>query len=530
MELARQLPGGFQVGERACGRVGGFARLLFAKSRNVFRAALAEMSPISKPPVRPVRLDLLDEINYVLGYGYITVDHVIRTLQIAPFARPCRAKRRQRPGRNHCDRRLRYGNAGYQASLAAAAYRHRRESIINDSLDPSVRSEQSREIPSPEAALLVACARLEMLDKDRASVDSAIAAHPDWNLFVTAARYHGIIALVNNHISAEFSKKIPVEVLETLRQEADAQARNNVRLAAELVTLLRLFADNSIAVIPLKGPVLARSIYGSVTLRRMEDLDFLFRESDLPRVFELMHLRGYEKLQTSVPALDEIDRRNHHSLLPLVCKKRRQLLEIHHLLLDPIGRKRFGLEELIGRTHSETFLGIPVTTLMAEDLLVYLCEHGTDHNWNRLEWVCGIAELLRTGRVRDWHRVIEFANRFDGHSRLLSGLLVARNLLGAPVPDHLLSMNPSTQKAVWSVVDRFMTRPMYSPTSSEMFSYGLATDQGLLSRLHRCWRTLAIPHHSDVMALALPRAFWPAYYLLRPLRLVVRQLKQVSQS
>src|SRR5207244_11975507 len=39
--------------------------------------------------------------------------------------------------------------------------------------------------------------------------------------------------------------------------------------------------------------------------------------------------------------------------------------------------------------------GTLVRTLSAEHLLLVLCAHGAKHCWERLGWICDVAELLR---------------------------------------------------------------------------------------------------------------------------------------
>jgi len=52
-------------------------------------------------------------------------------------------------------------------------------------------------------------------------------------------------------------------------------AASNVFLTNKLFEILNLFKENDILALPFKGPVLAESVYGDISLRKFVDLDIL---------------------------------------------------------------------------------------------------------------------------------------------------------------------------------------------------------------------------------------------------------------
>ena len=67
----------------------------------------------------------------------------------------------------------------------------------------------------------------------------------------------------------------------------------NRHLTAELVRLTGLLKAAGVEAIAFKGPVLAAMAYGSIELRQFVDLDILVRQSDLPRIAEILTAEGY---------------------------------------------------------------------------------------------------------------------------------------------------------------------------------------------------------------------------------------------
>ena len=78
-----------------------------------------------------------------------------------------------------------------------------------------------------------------------------------------------------------------------LKEQATAIARSNLLRTGELVKCLNLLQSQGITAVPMKGPVLAASAYGSLVLREFNDLDILVRERDVTRARDILIAEGY---------------------------------------------------------------------------------------------------------------------------------------------------------------------------------------------------------------------------------------------
>ena len=101
--------------------------------------------------------------------------------------------------------------------------------------------------------------------------------------------------------------------------------------------------------------------------------------------------------------------------------------------------------------------GSTVRVPSPEDLILMLCIHGAKDFWERLEWVCGLAELIRSEADVDWKRLLEHAKKIRCMRIISLGLVVAQEMLGAPVPAGVLSQLCS-RKQLGPVVDQVVTR------------------------------------------------------------------------
>ena len=59
------------------------------------------------------------------------------------------------------------------------------------------------------------------------------------------------------------------------------------------------------------------------------------------------------------------------------------------------------------------------------------------HWWERLRWICDIAELVNSGLITDWDRVESTAVDGRCHRSVCLGLWLAGDLLGARLPPEI---------------------------------------------------------------------------------------------
>jgi hypothetical protein len=81
-----------------------------------------------------------------------------------------------------------------------------------------------------------------------------------------------------------------------------------------------------------------------------------------------------------------------------------------------------------------SLLGCQALSPPAEDLLVILCAHGSKHLWNRLGWVCDVAELIRAHPGLDWTRALGRARALGAERMVRLGLILAAQLMEVELP------------------------------------------------------------------------------------------------
>jgi len=163
-----------------------------------------------------------------------------------------------------------------------------------------------------------------------------------------------------------------------------------------------------------------------------------------------------------------------------------------------------------------------VPNMPPEELLCYLCLHGTKHRWVVLDSVCCIAEFVRTRRDINWDYVLEYAKREHCLRVLLLGLFLSKDILEVELPGHieqLIDRDEGIQDLAAVVYDGlFLGGLDRAVTPGKFDSFMFQVKDSFWDRVRYGCRILFLPTKEDLRGYDLPGFL---IYGLRPLRLVV---------
>lgn len=253
--------------------------------------------------------------------------------------------------------------------------------------------------------------------------------HPEGSMsLLEAAHRHGLIGLLADPSSPAFwSPASPVFARLAARQQV---------MRIHLRRLATEFARAGVRVALLKGPWLAEHAYRQSMHRTFSDIDLVVPRDELGRALEIMG--SYEHVRSIPGKKPQADKRE---------------IPIH----DPSGIKfavdlhwdLFSYRQLRGGartatteawTHAlfepESALG-PLWQLPSWAVWVFLCTHATlDHRF-RLILSRDLLELAC--HSPDWEGVVDYAGRHNLRSTTYVALFLAREWVGAPIPESVLT-------------------------------------------------------------------------------------------
>jgi hypothetical protein len=232
-------------------------------------------------------------------------------------------------------------------------------------------------------------------------------------------------------------------------KEQIARLDNHCRQAAlrsltqlhELKRIAAALKENNIGFVVIKGPQLSRMLYGREALKESVDIDImLVSQPDAEQAHEVLTRLGY-----TWSNLDYYKTRLKKSIF---IKARR---EVHYI--SPANGNHIDLHIRPGASTYMTAglfrnffdglerfdiegIGLPVLPL--EKYLVYLCYHGSLHQFCRLAWLLDIRAYLRLKQdALDYPKLFGIARALHTERSIFTAMQLIQSYFGEVVPEKL---------------------------------------------------------------------------------------------
>ena len=377
-----------------------------------------------------------------------------------------------------------------------------------------------------EQRLILSCVRVELNEVDKVHIGNILEPSLDWSSITGIAVHHGIEGLLHKHLS-RYAAQIPRDILRFLAARALHVSARSRRQLEELLRLIAELEDRGIAVIPFKGPVLAEMIYGSAGYRSSADLDVLVQRADIPAIREYLLTQGYRS-DRGIDVEDEPAFLDTQLGYDFYHSEQGIMLELHWTFFHTVLSVEFSPAQIWERHRSASCAGRQVRVLAPEDLLIYLCAHGTKHRWSKIKWLVDVAEYLRVHPDLDWSVLEQRARRVGCLRMLMLGVHLAAELLDAPVPREISRAAAGDRKVrlmARQVCTRWMFR-MQDNGNAHTFAnlrFRWNVRERVGDRLPYLAHSLGLwlrPSATDREWIELPRHLRFAYYILRPFRIL----------
>jgi hypothetical protein len=351
----------------------------------------------------------------------------------------------------------------------------------------------------------------------------------DWERLVRLAVHHKVLAQLYAVLGSELRDYVPAEAFQHLEEQAHDNARRNLLLTAKLLKLLALFGAEGIRAVPFKGPLLALSAYGDSSMRQFGDLDLLVRPEDVPRARRVLVSQGYAPQFPLTDAQESrlIKFRNEHAFYH---EGQGVAVDLHWMLSPRWLHADSNGEGIWSRLQSAAVGGRPVPTLDPNDLLLFLCVHGSKHCWSQLGMVYDVATLLRSA-APDWEALFARARR-EGSTRMLClGLHMASTLFRVELPEDVaagINADPRIKSLAAESCAKLRREPEEPWGQFEELRFNARVIEGLRVKALFYLDALMTPTPLEWEYLTLPERLSFLYYLVRPFRLALKHGKVYS--
>jgi hypothetical protein len=343
---------------------------------------------------------------------------------------------------------------------------------------------------------------LELLLSTLRRSETLAPASIDWEALLVLANSHGVLSI----FCREYRGILP----DLFKTRAQNEWTTSAFLACELESLLEHFCLRGLEVLPLKGPLLAQTLYGSPGLRQSDDLDLLVHPRDFTRARALLLDLGFEAVCPPDDYHQTFQRGN-------------TWVELHFSVAPP-SSPAMDLQGSWERAQTTQFRGQRARFFAKPDLLIYLTIHGVKHEFGRLIWVLDFANALANVDKRELDQALIMARELGIEGALLTTCELARLSFYSKLPSSIveaIARKPVITvqaTAIWSSVLEGLGNPQTIHQGAGLF---LRLEQNARSRWEQRLRYFRLSRQDHLWAQH-HRIHPRGMLLLRPLRLLAK--------
>lgn len=210
----------------------------------------------------------------------------------------------------------------------------------------------------------------------------------------------------------------------------------NQVLLNRLVDVVRLFRENNIDLLVIKGAPISLLYYENSGSRQMYDLDILVHPDDAVRAIRLLESAGWEMLVS--PSYDLNSSCLSANYATHLKDDNGIELDLHWFATKSC-RFRSADSNFWTRSVPVEMKGEIAKTLDATGHLLHICVHGVaSHNTSALRWVTDALIILKADANIDWSYLEAEINRRQLYRLMEEALRYLRDVFGAPIPDDML--------------------------------------------------------------------------------------------
>lgn len=260
----------------------------------------------------------------------------------------------------------------------------------------------------------------------------------DWQALLRLATDQRVRPLLHHRLCERgLTAAVPANIREDLRSSYRRNTLRLLHMSAEFRPIAIALQAEGIPVVVLKGLYLASSVYESIGLREMNDIDLMVRRQNVAQAAEILTDLGYRPHRPYV--LESDLAWSHH----LTChiKPGGPAVELHWHITRPGQSYSIDLEELWERVQPVRIAGVDVLALCPEDMVLHICLHTSyQHRFEfGLRPSCDLATIIHHFQNDlDWDAIKERTVRWGWQRGVTLALTFAQEWVGAALPEDLL--------------------------------------------------------------------------------------------
>lgn len=244
-----------------------------------------------------------------------------------------------------------------------------------------------------------------MAEKVVCKVKEILNSCLDWNYIIKKALENSVFPQFYRNLitlSASDESLIPQSVLKQIREMYYSFISCNMILYDEAKRILRVLKTKGIEFMPMKGVLLAETIYPDRDLRAVGDIDLLFPNIEEKKRAERQLTRLGYTFQGSLPTESWFYKYKHG--MQISCEP--------HLFIGWSSYFQYPKVDDIWKTSlKKTIEGVKVSVMTPEYMFRMLCLHSVKEGIFSLKDLCDAIEILRKFPELDWKFIVGYNNK-----------------------------------------------------------------------------------------------------------------------
>ena len=384
----------------------------------------------------------------------------------------------------------------------------------------------------PEISFVLLCA-CSNPGKEHCDMIKNAANHVlDWNAVYKIAQNHRILPLLYINIKNNLHDRVDADVSSRLKRDCVYIAARSLYFSSVLNKIIALFRMHNIKVLPLKGPVVAKDLYGDAGIRVFSDLDILVEKYDAEKAWAVFLENGFQpELNLNANQFRKFIR--YEDNISFLNKSRNVSIELHWEMSGFYLSKPLRFNHVEKNFRKISINKTEISNLSEEHLLIFLCIHGAKHGWEHLEQVCCVAEIIRKKNI-NWGIVNQAILDWQCRRMVYLGLYLSWDLLMAPIPGLILDEIKKDKKI--PVLANKVITSMFNKSSdhtdkditNRFSSFHIEIRDKLSDKFKYIFRLIFCPTNEDWKEFPLPAGISFFHFVLRPCRLILAGLKNTN--
>ena len=172
-----------------------------------------------------------------------------------------------------------------------------------------------------------------------------------WNTVVKVGSNHLILpAIFHSLRRKKLTKHVPNDLMIFLKKISEINKNRNLKIMKQIRFISKLFYENKIDYVLLKGSALLKfNAYDAINERMVGDIDILVRVKDLQKTQKLLKKHGFKEISDEVELAEGLLNYEKRHLKRLVHKNFIAAIEIHRSVIDVKKNSKLNSDEIFSK-------------------------------------------------------------------------------------------------------------------------------------------------------------------------------------